>query len=361
MERRVFIQLAAASAVMPALPGCTLSPKPNPSKKILVLGGTNYVGPAIVDAALAQGHEVTLFNRGITRPWLFPGIEKLKGERKVSGSDLGSLQGNRRWDVVIDVWPEQSALVKHTAELLADRTDYYYFCSTIGVYSDFSQVGINESSPVHTSTGWYGGEKAEAERLLAKLYPGRYGVSRCHAILGPLDNGVAFHYWLRRLALEKQVMAPGSGVDPVQYVDVRDVASWIVASAEAKRPGVYNLTGPQPETTYRQFLQAIYKGVASDASLVWVDADFLRQDQGVRSFTQVPLWAPLDEDVGFYQIDGSKALAAGLELRPLEETARDSWRWFRSHYFNNTQFPLTGWGMSREQEMEILAAWQERT
>ncbi len=362
MRRRSFLGATLGTLVTP-IAGCASSVRRAAvNKTILVLGGTNYVGPAIVERATARGHEVTLFNRGITRPHLFPELEKLRGDRRLDGSDLAALAGARRWDAVIDVWPAESGLVEQTARLLADRTDYYFFCSSIAVYTDFGRAGLDETSPTHDNDpGWYGGEKALAEGIVERTYPGAFGVSRCHAILGPRDDGASFHYWLRRLALNDDVLAPGSGGDPVQYVDVRDVARWIIDCVERRRLGTHNLCGPVEPRTMRSFLEGSRNAIGSRARLVWVDADFLRAEQGVASFSDMPLWAPLDEDAGFYQIDGGRAVAAGLKYRPLAETARDAWRWYQSHFFRETVFPLAGLGLSRDRELEVLAAWRARS
>lgn len=359
MRRRTFLKLSAAGLAALGT-GCSPATVPAGSrKKILVLGGTNFLGPAIVEAALGRGHEPTLFNRGITRPELFPQVEKLRGERALESDDLAALEGERRWDAVIDVWPEESGLVERTARLLAGRTDFYFFCSSIAVYTDFSRPGLDESAPVHVDDpGWYGGEKVLAEQAVEAHFPGRFGVARCHAILGPRDDGVSYHYWLRRLAQSDQILAPGTGEDRVQYVDVRDVAAWIVDCVESQRVGTYNLCGPSTPLTFRAFLEGSREAIGSSARLVWVDADVLRDDHGVRSFSDLPLWAPLDEDAGFYQISGAKAEAAGARYRPLVETARGAWDWYRSHFFRHTVFPLGGQGLARDRELEILAAWR---
>ncbi len=357
MDRRRFLALTlAGSAALGA--GCVPAP-PKPSraapKKILVLGGTNFVGPAVVERAMAQGHEVTLFNRGITRPDLFPQVEKLRGTRAEHGGDLRALEGRRRWDAVIDVWPAQSALTGQTAQLLADRAQYCFFVSSVAVYRDFSRAGLHEESPVHENDpGWYGGEKVLAEKAVARIFPGASGVCRCHAILGPRDSGHSYHYWLRRLSAETRVLAPGSGADPVQYADVRDVARWVIDCVETRRDGTYNLVGPRPAFLFREFLEGTRDAIGSRASLTWIDADLLRDEHGVSSFSDMPLWAPLDEDPGFYQVDGSRALAAGAQYRPLAETARDSARWFESHFFRDITFPVGGLGLSRDRELEIL-------
>lgn len=361
MNRRTFVGLSVAASAGTLLSGCLSTPTTASRKKLLILGGTNFVGPALVERAIERGHEVTLFNRGITRPHLFPSVEKLRGNRQLEGGDLTALEGQRRWDAVIDVWPEHSGLVQKTADLLADRTEYYFFCSSIAVYTDFSSPNISETASTHVDApGWYGGEKAVAEQLIEARFPDRFGISRCHAILGPRDNGVAFHYWLRRLAQHDEVLAPGSGEDPVQYVDVRDVAAWIIDCVEQKRAGVHNICGPPEPLTFRAFLEGSGAAIGSGARLEWVDPDFLRDEQGVRSFTDLPLWAPLDEDAGFYQINGSKATASGATYRPLADTARDAWHWYQSYFFKDTTFPVSGLGLSREREEEVLTAWHEQ-
>ncbi|NNE62149.1 MAG: NAD-dependent epimerase/dehydratase family protein [Woeseia sp.] len=361
MDRRAFLAMSATGGIALAVGCMTPAPLPSRPKKILVLGGTNFVGPALVEAALAHGHEVTLFNRGITRAELFPELEKLRGVRAVDGGDLRALQGGRRWDAVIDVWPARSQLVEQTAGLLSERADYYFFVSSIAVYRDFSQPGLDENSPVHENDpGWYGGEKVLAEQTIARLFPDAFGVCRCHAILGPRDSGHAYHYWLRRLGTAGQVLAPGNGSDPVQYTDVRDVGRWIVDCVEMQRTGIYNVVGPAPPLTLQAFLEGTRDAIGSEAELVWADARFLRDEQNVRSFSDLPLWAPLDEDAGFYQVNGTKALAAGAVYRPLPDTARDASRWFQSHFFNDIAFPVGGLGLSSEREQAILAEWEKR-
>jgi 2'-hydroxyisoflavone reductase len=365
MQRRDFL-----TAVGPAALGLSLLRRPpqpaGATKSLLVLGGTNFVGPAIVAEALARGHTVSLFNRGITRPELFPEIEKLRGRRSVPGSDLQAsdlqaLGNGRRWDAVIDVWPERSALVDETARLLRDRTDYYHYVSSIAVYDDFSAPGIAEDHAVRSGpVGSYGAEKAAGEQAVRTAFEDRHGITRCPAIVGPRDPGASYHYWLRRLATRGEVLCPGPGDDPVQTLDVRDLGQWVVDSVETTRVGTFNLTGPWPPLTMRSLLEATATAIGSEATLTWVDADFLRQDHGVLSFTEVPLWAPRDEDEGFAQIDGRRAIDAGATYRDPGETALASWRWFRSHFFKDVFFPFQGMGLAESREDEILRAWHGR-
>jgi len=359
MRRRSFLGASTAALTTSLLTGCQKKARSSSSAlRILVLGGTNFLGPAIVERARSRGHRVTLFNRGITRPELFPDLEKLRGDRSLSNEDLGALKGTRTWDVVIDVWPEDHAadMVQHALDLLAPRVGFYHLCSSIAVYRQFAKPN-DESSPTHSGDrGWYGADKATAETILAERMPDRFGINRCHAILGPRDDGSAHHYWLRRLATEKRVLAPGSGNDPVQYSDVRDVGAWIVEGVESRRTGIYNHCGPANKQTFRNWLETTRAAIGSNAQLVWVDADVLRKDFGVRSFTEMPMWAPIDEDAAFYRIDNAKSLEAGAVYRPIEDTARDAWRWFQSYFFRDTSFPRAGWGISKEREQVILKA-----
>ncbi len=362
MNRRAAIKSGAGAMAFLAAQGAFAAAKAAKPLKILILGGTNFVGPAVVERALARGHEVTMFNRGVTRPHLFPDVEKLRGDRDPQTGDLTALKGARRWDAVIDVWPEYQDKVETTARLLEDRTDYYYFVSSIAAYSSFNKPGMTEDANLRVDEEgrYYGGEKARTEQFLHKFFPGRAGTGRCQAIIGPRDDGWAYHYWLQRLSSYDEVLAPGTGRDFVQAVDVRDVANWVVDCAERRLAGAYNITGPQPPLTLKTFLEQTRAGIGGGAELVWVDADFLRQEQNIRSFDQMPLWAPIDEDEGFYQISSEKGLNDGMTFRPVTETARDAFAWTQSHFFRHVSFPQGGMGVSREMEEAALAAWRAR-
>lgn len=358
MKRRDLLTGALGAAAVFPVKRLVAAPRYRSGKKILVLGGTNFVGPAVVQAALARGHDVTLFNRGITRPHLFPELEKLRGTRSLSGSDLRRLETKGPWDAVIDVWPEQSRLVAETTSLLRDRVDYYFYISSIAVYSDFTSPGQDETAPVRDDPpDSYGAEKAAAEAVVRTTFAGRHGIVRCPSIIGPFDPGAAYHFWVRRLALRDEVLCPGSGADPVQVLDVRDLAAWIVDSVELARVGTHNLTGPWPPLTLRHLLTDTAAGLASTAELTWVDANFLRREHGLQSFVDLPLWAPLDEDEGFYQIDGRIAIQGGAIYRPIRETALASWQWFQSYFFKDISFPFQGLGISAPREHELLNAW----
>ena len=360
MQRRTFLSHTLAGASALALPHSALGfagDRPSRPLNILVLGGTNFVGPAVVEQALAHNHNVTLFNRGITRPELFPELEKLQGFRGELQQNLSALEGGRRWDAVVDVWPQRSSLVDATAALLADRVDYYFFVSSIAVYRDFSKPGLDERSPVRQGEDGYGGEKVAAESIVADLYQERFGVGRCHSIFGPRDPGATLHYWLRRVANYNEVVAPGDGSDPVQFVDVRDVAAWIVKSIEHRITGVHNLAGPTLH--FQKFINICKNVVGSSANLINVDGDFI-YGQGINGFDEMPLWFPEQEDPGFFRISVEKAKNAGMKFRPHEDTIAAAWRWYQSAFFKDTVFPYNGWGISRQHEEELIKAWRQR-
>ncbi len=319
-----------------------------------MLGGTNFLGPAIVERALSAGHEVTLLNRGITRPHLFPGVEKLQGDRRKGLEGLDALGKSRSWDAVVDVWPAEEALVGQSARHLADRAGYYYFVSSIAVYRSFARPWVEESAELRLQEDGYGGEKARIENLVADIYPDRFGVARCPSIFGPRDPGSSLHYWLRNLRQNSEILAPGSGRDPVQFVDVRDVGRWIVDCVQNERAGVFN-TAAQP-LSFAEFLDACRIATQSDAKLTWLSKDYL-YSHDVEAFTQLPLWVPVEEDPGFFQISSDKANREGFGTRSADQTIAAAWRWYQSSFFDGTTFPHNGWGLSYERQARLLAEW----
>ena len=356
MNRRMFLGAATAAASCLLSRSDLFAANATRPMKILVLGGTNFVGPAIVERALSAGHEITLLNRGITRPHLFPDVEKLKGDRRMGSKGLEALGSSRSWDAVIDVWPAEEALVRDSASHLVDRVGYYFFVSSIAVYRSFAHPWVKESAELRLQEDGYGGEKARTERLIANLYPGRFGIARCPSIFGPRDPGSTLHFWLRNLHQNPEVLAPGSGKDPVQFVDVRDVARWVVGSVHNKLTGVFNTAAPP--LSFAEFLDACRTVTQSQAKLTWLGKDYL-YSQGVEAFTQVPLWVPVEEDPGFFQISSDKAYREGFRPRPAGETIAAAWRWYQSSFFDGTTFPHNGWGLGYEQQEELLSGWRE--
>jgi nucleoside-diphosphate-sugar epimerase len=329
------------------------------TKKILILGGTGFLGPPVVERALQRGHTVTLFNRGKTRADLFPDVEKIHGDRE--RGDLGGLTNDRRWDLVIDVWANDPAVVVPMANLLAKRTDYYHFVSSIAAYADYSKIGMEETAPTRTDRPGYGGNKARSEKALTDLLGNRVGICRPCAIMGPRDDSLSYHYWLSHLAKDQEFVAPGTGDDAfAQYVDVRDVASWIIDCAEKARPGIYN-TVSEP-VTFKAFLSESANGIGGKGKPVWVNGDYLRNQQHVKTFDNMPYWNP--DRPGFERISPAKARATGFLSRPLRDTARDAWATYQKTVPPDLVYPQKQygfeWGISPQREREILAGWKNR-
>ncbi len=333
------------------------------SLRILILGGTRFLGVHQVEYALARGHSITLFNRGLTNPELFPGVEKLVGDRD---DDLTALEGGE-WDVVIDNSASLPRWVRQTAQLLAPSAGQYIFTSSISAFADFSTAGMDETAPVGTLddptieeiTGeTYGPLKALCEAEAEKAFPGRATIVRPGLIVGPWDSSDRFTYWPVRLDRGGDVMAPGDGTDPVQFVDGRDLGAWMIRLAEEGRVGTYNATGPVAPMTMAEMLDGIQAAIGSDAKLTWVDADFLEQ-HGVQPWTQMTVWVPArGEFLGLAQVNCEKAIAAGLAFRPLIETARDTLAWWKTLPAERRESPRAG--CPPELEAEVLAAWQDR-
>ena len=293
---------------------------------LLILGGTRFLGRHLVDAALESGHRVTLFNRGESNPGLLPEVEELRGER---GGDLSALRG-RSWDAVIDTSGYLPRDVRHSAGLLAGSAGHYTFVSSISVYADFGRTGIDEDSPVleppnpepeELDLELYGGLKVGCEREAEAAMPGRTLVVRPGMIVGPYDYTDRFPYWRRRVAEGGEVLAPGDPEQPVQLIDARNLAGWIVRMAEDRRTGVYNATGPEHRLTMRGMLEEIRDVTGSDARFVWASEEFLI-DAGVKPWEEMPLWVP-GEMAGLLSVDVGRAVGAGLVFRPLGETVRD--------------------------------------
>lgn len=362
MNRRDFILASGALATAPRVLRVLVPARP---KNILVLGGTHYLGPAIVHAALDRGHTVTLFNRGVTNPQLFPDVELIRGNRDPHAADLAGLRGSRSWDAVIDVWPSDPHVVAATARLLEHRIGRYVFVSSIVAYKNLAKVGITESDvlfdDVTDPAAWYEYDKAQCERALQQIFGDRHSVIRASIINGYQNDSDTFRFWLVRIQRGGEVLAPGDGTDPVQYTDVKDVGAFTVAVAERDLPGAYNVAGPgRQRITFREFLDRVNKTIGNRARLTWVSEDFLRS-QNIQPFRVLAMWVPLRTAAkpGFMQIDCRKAVDAGLTFRPIESTVEDELRWFRETMPPNYEFGLGGSnkGFPSMRERELLAAW----
>ncbi|QSQ11459.1 SDR family oxidoreductase [Myxococcus landrumensis] len=332
---------------------------------ILILGGTKFLGPALVECAQSRGHTVTLFNRGKTNPGLFPNVEKLQGDRDPNKAEgLKALEG-RKWDAVVDTSGYVPRIVKASAELLGPNVGHYAFISTISVYKDLTTPGITESYPlaqVEDATTedvpkYYGALKALCEQAAEAAMPGRVLNVRPGLIIGPDDPTDRFTYWPVRLSRGGEVLAPGDGQDPVQFIDARDLAAWTILGVERRLTGAYNATGPTRPLLMRDFLEASQKTLGTDARLVWADTTFLAKHK-VEHWGDMPAWAPrVGEDGGLGCISVAKALAQGLTFRPITDTVRDTLAWFKAEP-PERQAKLKA-GLSPEREKEVLAAWHQ--
>ena len=377
LTRRDFIKTTALAGVTAVAAGTALRPgaaqadfanlRSKRRLKILILGGTAFLGPAVVNEARLRGHEVTLFNRGRTNADLFPDIERLKGDRD---GDLASLAG-RQWDVCLDDSGYIPHMVEDSAQLLAPNVAQYIFISSISVYKDFTVKGINEMSPVGTLsdeaiaaaktqkdiTGEnYGPLKALCEQAAEKACPGRTCVIRPGLIVGPMDRSDRFTYWPVRVARGGEVLAPGTSGDFTQVMDVRDLAAFVVLCMEQKTVGTFNATSAPGELTMGELLDACKRVSASDATFTWADAKWLEAKE-VQAWSDMPVWVPLEGDsAGHPFVDVSRAVKVGLVFRPISETVRGTLDWWATEPQERRDAPMKA-GITAEREAALLAAW----
>jgi 2'-hydroxyisoflavone reductase len=317
--------------------------------RLLVLGGTEFLGRALVEIALSEGDEVTLFNRGQTNPKLFPEARRLTGDRD---GDLSALAGGR-WDAVVDTSGYVPRVVRDSAELLRDRVGHYVFLSSISVYASFAEP-VDEGSPVATLDepgsedveAHYGALKALCEVAVQSAMDGRCANVRAGLIVGRYDPTGRLPYWVHRVAEADEVLVPEPMAQPIQIVDVRDLASWLLSVARDRVSGTFNATGP---STMQAVLESARRVSGSIARLTEVDATFL-VDRGLTRWSHFPLWlGGAGAEFGhFFGADTTRALAAGLTFRPLEETIEDT--------LENASV-VDGVGISREQEAALLEEW----
>jgi 2'-hydroxyisoflavone reductase len=313
-----------------------------------------FLGRHLVEAALAQGHEVTLFNRGRHNPELFPQVEKLRGDRD---GDLDALRG-RTWETVIDTCGYLPRVVGQSAGLLADAVERYVFISSISAYADPSKPGLDEDgrladpeTETEEITGEsYGPLKVACEQAVARALPGRSLIIRPGLIVGPHDPTDRFTYWPVRLHRGADVVAPAPKNAPVQVIDVRDLAKWIIRLVEEKTAGAFNATGPAQRLTMAEMLAQCQQAAGSESRLHWLTAEELLA-AGVEPWMDLPLWLAGDETAGLLAMDISRALANGLTFRPLLDTARDTLRWAQSRPADHQ------WraGLNAEREQALLA------
>jgi 2'-hydroxyisoflavone reductase len=352
-----------------ALAGCHRADRAGPRAEpepaggpatILILGGTGFLGPHFVREALARGYAVTLFNRGKTNPQLFPELEKLRGDRRAG--DLAALEG-RRFDAVIDTSGYVPEDVTATATLLSD-SGQYLFVSSVSAYRDQFRHGLKVGDPLaplpepesRELPKYYGPLKALCEQAAEAAMPGKTTVIRPGLIVGPGDPTDRFTYWPVRIARGGEMIAPGRPDDPVQLIDARDLAAFMVDCVERRLFETYNAVGPADTLTIEAMLRTGIETLDSDASLTWIPAEFLAEHE-VMPWVHMPVWVPPEDEEhgGLGSVDASGALAAGLRFRPLAETMRDTAAWWAELPEERRAEPRAG--LPPEREAEVLAAW----
>ncbi|MBU9711772.1 NAD-dependent epimerase/dehydratase family protein [Evansella tamaricis] len=331
--------------------------------KLLIIGGTKFLGRHLTDIAVARGHDVTLFNRGKSNPDIFPTIETINGDRN---EDLHLLEG-REWDAVIDPSGYLPTSVKKSAQMLAKSVKHYTFISSISVYNDFNQTDIDETAEVspweqgteEVLTGeTYGPLKVLCEKVVQDSFPEHSLIIRPGLIVGPHDPTDRFTYWPLRIYEGGEVLAPGNPNANVQFIDVRDLSEWILNMIEEQKSGTYNATGPDRDLKMEEFLNecvdvASEKGIG--VNLTWVNEEFLL-DNEAGYWIELPLWIPEKEKkAGMLSTNCKKALREGLTFRPLKETIRDTIAWDLERKVVGEKKA----GLTREKETHLLKHWQK--
>jgi 2'-hydroxyisoflavone reductase len=358
--RRDFLKASAAAGgalLVGGLPRLA-NAGPRASLNLLVLGGTGFIGPHLVRYAVSRGHKVTIFTRGRHQAELPSGVVYLQGDRN---GQLGALEG-KKWDAVVDDSATNPDWVRQSTELLRDAVGSYLFTSSTGVFYPYLERGADESTPVlydpidpKDDSATFGAAKAQCERQVVKVFGNRGIVVRPTYIVGPGDTSDRFPYWPVRLTRGGEVLAPGRRDDPMQIIDVRDLAEFMVRLLEDRRNGIYNVAGPKDRLTAREFYPAAAAAIDAKVSFTFVDDyDFL----AAHKIDEAIPWAMLKgNDYGMMSVNNGKAIAAGLTFRPLAMTVRDTLAWWPTvpqARRDNPRFTI-----KPEQEATALADWHK--
>ncbi len=368
--RRDFLKVTAAGTASFSLPAGKVSaplgwgvPARKAPLRILFIGGTGFIGPHMVRAAQARGHIPTIFNRGKTHPGLFPEVERLLGDRD-GGLDV--LKG-RTWDCVVDTSGYVPRVVRASAQMLKAQAKHYLFISTGDVYKDLAVENLDEDydkavlpEPTSEDTRkYYGPLKVVCEQEVRNAFPESHTIIRPGWIVGPGDNAHLFTYWLVRIDRGGEVIAPGDPTDPVQVIDARDMAEWIVRMLENRTTGAFNATGPGSRLSMAEFLYGIRGITTSDVRFSWVPTPFLLERK-IRPWSDMPIWyPPIGDHKGNGLISPKRAIAAGLTYRPLADTARDTLQWFKSTGEAWESTTARRPGLTAAREAELLAEWHK--
>lgn len=324
---------------------------------LLILGGTQFVGRHLTEMALAKGHNVTLFNRGNNAD-IFPNVEQLVGDRN---SDLSALEG-RNWDAVIDTCGYFPRQLRMTTDLLKGKVEHYTFISSISVYADQTKAFQTETSELATLadesveevTGeTYGGLKVLCEKVVGDALQKASLIIRPGLIVGPYDPTDRFSYWPERVAAGDEVLAPGEPENPVQLIDVRDLAAWTLNLIEAKQTGAYNAVSTPEQFSFGKLLETCKNASGSDAHFTWLSDDFLLEHE-VGPWMELPLWVP-GEGANFMLVSNQKALEVGLDIRPLTDTVTATLEWSQTLPVDRERKA----GLERAKEKRLLEAWNK--
>ena len=331
--------------------------------RILILGGTGFIGPHQVEYAMSRGHTVTLFNRGKTNPTLFPTVEKLIGDRNAPDG-YASLKG-KTWDVVIDNPTQIPRWVRDAGAALKDSAKKYVFVSTLSTYKTRAKIGMTEAdsamlnepaaADAEPPKASYGALKVRCENDAKAVWGDRALIVRPGLIVGPGDLTDRFSYWPIRVEQGGEILAPGTPDDAVAFIDQRDLTEFMIRLCEQNATGTYNVVGPRSTLTIAEMLYGCKAVTTSSARFTWVDADFVLQNK-LRPYGDLPVWMPPRGDsAGWARMDCTKAKSAGLTFRPLAETARDTLTYYHSET-PERQAALKA-GLTPEKERDVLAAW----
>jgi len=344
-------------------PGAEVLPQDGRGKKLLILGGTRFLGPALVHEAEKRGFEITLFNRGKSNPHLFPHLEKLRGDR--DAGELDALKGHK-WDLVVDTSGYVPSHVKQSAELLASAVKQYVFISTLSVYKEDFKNRVSEQSPVLTleeervdeitkmkdvykDMRTYGPLKALCEQAAEAAMPGRVTTIRPGVIVGRDDPTDRFLYWAIRVGRGGEVLAPGNRDAEVQFTDVRDIAKFAIDFGNQANSGIYNAQGFDGLVTMQEWLHGCKIVLGSKTSFTWVPDEFLLENK-VGPFVELPFWLPKAYNMVF---DNQKGIAAGMTFRPIGESILEAVAWH--HEVRDETYDWGTYGMKSAREKELLA------
>jgi 2'-hydroxyisoflavone reductase len=327
--------------------------------RLLVLGGTHHVGRAVVETALARGDEVTTLTRGVSRPPA-AGARALHADRANPG-ELAVALGDAVWDAVIDTWSGAPRVVRDAVEVLGQRADHYCYVSSRSVYRWPIPPGADESAPVveadptSGSSDDYAAAKRGGELAVVEAFGDRALLARAGLILGPYELSGRMPWWLRRIERGGDVLAPGPPDLPLQYIDCRDLAAWLLDAADARIGGAFNAVSKPGQATMRSLLEAANAATGSAAHLVWVPPEVIERS-GIAPWTELPVWVPPDSELaGLHTGNVSAAYAAGLSCRPIEETVADTWAWLQAEGDPPTRPDRPALGVDPERERQALA------